>query len=214
MIGMIRFDFRGVIAEAVLGNDGCWSCAAVPCLVHPLDILHSPNWDGRPAGRRHLDEAACWLKGAVVFGDSGPISGMARGSVAGGRADPDDRRSRDLTLCSARRSDRLTDRAAAEICWVDPRMIRLWVETGAWPIPRRDGVAPSTFGLSEVEGWLATGVWPAGAHFHAPPEDGASPTLIARTSRSTESMRREQTRKARPPPTRGRGVHASSGTFQ
>jgi hypothetical protein len=43
---MIRFDFRGGIAEAVPGNDGCWNCAAVPSLVHLLDILYSPNWDG------------------------------------------------------------------------------------------------------------------------------------------------------------------------
>ena len=67
MIGMIRFDFPGGIAEAVLRNDGCWICPEVPCLVHPLDILYSPNWDGQPAGRRHLEEAACWLKGSVVF---------------------------------------------------------------------------------------------------------------------------------------------------
>ena len=88
MIGMIRFDRRGGIAEAVLGDDGCWSCATVPCLVRPLDILYSPNRDGRPAGRRHLEEAAHWLKGVVVFGDDSPIPGMSGGSIAGVRADP------------------------------------------------------------------------------------------------------------------------------
>ena len=50
MIGMIRFDLRGGLAEAVLGYDGCWSCAAVTCLIRPLDILYSPSRDGRPAG--------------------------------------------------------------------------------------------------------------------------------------------------------------------
>jgi hypothetical protein len=183
MIGMIRFDSRGRIAEAVLRNDGCWSCAAVPCLVHPLNILYSPNWDGLPAGRRHLEEAACWLKGAVVFEDSSPISGMAGGSVAGVRADPFDRRSRDVTLSSTTRLDRVTACAAAEMCRVAQGMILLWVETGAWPLPRRDGAPSATFGLSEVEGWLATGAWPPGAHFHSPPEDEAPPSLLARTSR-------------------------------
>ena len=72
MIGMIRFDRRGGIAEAVLGDDGCWGCAAVPCLVRPLDILYSPNRDEFPAGRRHLEEAAHWLKGVIVFGNDSP----------------------------------------------------------------------------------------------------------------------------------------------
>ena len=77
MIGLVRFDFRGGSAEASLGNDGCWNCAAVPCLARPLDILFSPNREGRPAGQQHLEEAARWLKG-VVFGADGPVPGVLR----------------------------------------------------------------------------------------------------------------------------------------
>lgn len=32
MIGMVRFVFGAGIAEAILGDDGRWSCPAVPCL--------------------------------------------------------------------------------------------------------------------------------------------------------------------------------------
>ena len=46
-------------------------------------------------------------------------------------------------------------------------MIRLWVDTGAWPMPHCRVAAPPTFSLSDVKGWLATGTWPAGAHFRA-----------------------------------------------
>ena len=183
MIGMIRFGFRGAIAEAILRKDGCWICPAVPCLVHPLNILYSPNWDGVQAGRRHLEEAASWLKGTVAFEDGSRISGTAGGPVAGVGANPFDRRFRDLTRSSAKRFDRVTACAAAKMCRVEPEMILLWVETGAWPLPRRDGATSATFGVSEVEDWLATGAWPAGAHFHDPPEDEAPPTVLARTSR-------------------------------
>lgn len=168
MIGIIRFDFRGGVAEAVLGDDGCWSCGAVPSLAHPLDILYSPNWERRPAGRRHLDEAARWLNGTVVLGADRPIPAMARPSGPGVRADHFDRPCGHPMVLSTRPSDRLTYRAAAEMCRVGPAMIGLWVETGAWPMPRRGGVASATFERSEVEGWLATGDWPAGARFHAP----------------------------------------------
>jgi hypothetical protein len=178
MIGMIRFDARGGVAEAILGDDGCWSCAAVPCLVRPLDILHSPTWERQPAGRRHLEEAALWLKGTVVFGADSPIPGTEQRSDPGTRADHTDRRSRRPMALPATPPDRVTDGAAAEMCWVDPGMIRLWVETGAWPMPRQGGESPGTFAFSEVEGWLATGAWPAGAHFHAPPgRDRPRPSL-------------------------------------
>ncbi len=66
--------------------------------------------------------------------------------------------------------DRVTDDDAAKMCCVSVAMIRLWVETGVWPMPRRDVTAPSTYGHSEVEAWLATGIWPPGAHFRARPE--------------------------------------------
>jgi hypothetical protein len=178
MIGAIRFGFRREVAEAILGDDGCWRCDAVPCLAHPLDILYSPSWQGRPDGRRHLDEAARWLHGIVVPGLDRPIDGMGRPSHRGPGADRLDQPCRLATGLSARPSDRLTYCAAARICRVGPVMIGLWVETGAWPIPRRGGAASATFGLSEVEGWLATGDWPADARFRAPPGDGSPPILV------------------------------------
>ena len=128
MIGMIRFGARGGVAEAILGDDGCWSCAAVPCLVHPLEILYSPNWEGRPAGRRHLKEAATWLKGTVVFGADSPILG-ARRSNPGLPVDLLDRRSRPPMALPTKQSDRVTDRIAARMCWVNLGMIHLWVQT-------------------------------------------------------------------------------------
>jgi predicted DNA-binding transcriptional regulator AlpA len=169
MIGTIRFGFRGGVAEAVLGHDGCWGCCAVPCLVHPLDILYSPNWDGLPTGRRYLEEVARWLRGAVILGADRPIPGMVRPSNPGVRADLFERPCHDPMVYSTRQSNRLTYHAAADMCRVGRVTIGLWVETGAWPMPRRVGAASATFSLSEVEGWLATGAWPAGAHFHSPP---------------------------------------------
>ncbi len=171
MIGLIRFDLRGASTEAILGDDGCWSCAAVPCLAHPLNIRYGPNREGVPAGRRHLEEAAHWLKGVVVFGADGPVPGVSPPSDPGASAGVFDRPCHHPTARVTSRSDRLTDGAAARICGVGLGMIGLWVETGAWPLPRRGKAASRSFELSEVEGWLATGDWPAGACFLAPPGD-------------------------------------------
>jgi hypothetical protein len=194
MIGMIRFGARGGVAEAILGDDGRWSCAAVRCLVRPLEILYSPNWEGRPAGRRHLEEAAIWLMGTVVFGADSPILGMAPRSNPGVPGHLLDRRSRPPMARRTKQSDRVTDRAAARRCRVDLGMIRLWVQTGAWPMPRRCGESPRTFALAEVEGWLATGAWPAGAQFRAPPGNGPPPTLLARDAADlpAEAFRRRR----------------------
>jgi hypothetical protein len=167
MIGLIRFIFRGGIAEAVLGNDGCWSCAAAPCLARPLDILYSPNWEGLSTGRRHLQAAARWLNGTIVFGAGRPIHRTTRALVRRVRGDLLFRRSHQPAVPSTERSDRVSERTAAKMCGVGVGMIRLWVVTGAWPIPRRGGAAPATFGRSEVEGWLARGIWPAGSTFRA-----------------------------------------------
>lgn len=86
MVGMVRFAFRGGTAEAVLGDNGRWSCATVPCLVRPLDILHSPHWEGLPArglgGRRNLSAAGRWLKGVVVLGTETAIPGIGRQAMA------------------------------------------------------------------------------------------------------------------------------------
>jgi len=69
MIGRLRFPYRQRTAEAVLSEDGRWHCPEVPALVRVLDTLYSPRRDGLDAegqfGRRHLDNAARWLKGTV-----------------------------------------------------------------------------------------------------------------------------------------------------
>jgi len=44
-----------------------------------------------------------------------------------------------LTRVSADRPGLMTDRVAAKICRVGPRMIGLWIETGAWPLPHAVG---------------------------------------------------------------------------
>lgn len=92
MIGKVIFGFRQGQAEAVLHDDGHWSCPALPCLVRPLEIRYSPLWNGSNAiassGRLCLEEVACWLNGCVVWvpsietesaaslnGTSGPASG-------------------------------------------------------------------------------------------------------------------------------------------
>jgi hypothetical protein len=63
----------------------------------------------------------------------------------------------------------VTDRVAAKTCGVCREMVRLWVETGAWPLPR--GIIATTlyFTRSDVEGWLRTGTWPAEARFQGRP---------------------------------------------
>jgi hypothetical protein len=177
MIGLIRFDLQGGSAEAILGDDGRWSRAVVPCLVRPLDIRYGPNWEGLPAGRRHLEEAAHWLNGVVAFGGDAPVPGVSPPSDPGASAGVFDRPCHHPTAHVKSRSDRLTDCAAARLCGVGTGMIGLWVKTGAWPMPLRREAASATFELSDVEGWLATGDWPAGAHFHARPEFGAPPAL-------------------------------------
>jgi hypothetical protein len=121
--------------------------------------------------------------GVAAFGDGSPIPGMGERSIAGVQVHPSDERSREPMLSTAERSERVTERAAAKMCRVVPGMIGLWVETGAWPMPRRGCSAVATFGLSEVECWLATGTWPAGAQFRAAPRDGAPPAFLATTSR-------------------------------
>jgi hypothetical protein len=155
MIGLIRFTFRGGIAEAVLSNDGYWSCAAVPCLVRPLDILYSPNWEGLSAGRRHLEAAARWLEGTVVFGAGRPIPRTARALVRRVRGDLFVRRSHQPAVPSTERSDRVSERTAAKMCGVGLGMIRLWVETGAWPMPRRGGAAARRPRRSGARRWKA-----------------------------------------------------------
>jgi len=167
VIGRIRFAFRGAIAEAVLEDSGCWSCTAVPCLVRPLEIQYGPNRDGRPTGQRHLEAAARWLRGTIVSGAACAILDAARPLPRDVPAISPDPQTRRTTVLAVELSDRVTGRVAAKMCGVGVSMIRLWVDTGAWPMPHPGGAGPQTFNLSEVEVWIATGTWPAGVHFRA-----------------------------------------------
>ena len=71
MIGKVVFGCYQGRAEAVLHDDGHWSCAALPCLVRPLEVRHSPLWSGsngiESSGRLCLEAVACWLNGCVVW---------------------------------------------------------------------------------------------------------------------------------------------------
>jgi hypothetical protein len=66
-----------------------------------------------------------------------------------------------LARVSADRPGLITDRVAAKICRVGPRMIGLWIETGAWPLPHAVRATTLYFRASDVECWLTTGTWPA-----------------------------------------------------
>ena len=59
----------------------------------------------------------------------------------------------------------LTDRAVAVGLRVSTGMVRLWVATGAWPLPRGVRGTSWLFDRSDVECWVRTGAWPAGAWF-------------------------------------------------
>jgi hypothetical protein len=72
-----------------------------------------------------------------------------------------------LARVAADRPDLMTDRVAAQICHVGPRMIGLWIETGAWPLPHAIGARTLYFRGSDVECWLKTGTWPAGVRFRS-----------------------------------------------
>ena len=63
------------------------------------------------------------------------------------------------------RPELMSDWNAAQICYVSVRMIGLWVEAGAWPLP--DAVFGKTlcFRVSDVECWLGTGTWPTRVRF-------------------------------------------------
>jgi hypothetical protein len=63
------------------------------------------------------------------------------------------------------RSTLMTDCALARRLQVSTRMVRLWVDTGAWPLPCHVRRKSFLFRISDVERWLQTGVWPAGARF-------------------------------------------------
>ena len=72
-----------------------------------------------------------------------------------------------LARVAADRPGLMTDRVAARICRVGPRMIGLWIETGAWPLPYAVDATTLYFRASDVECWLRTGTWPAGVRFRS-----------------------------------------------
>jgi hypothetical protein len=72
-----------------------------------------------------------------------------------------------LARVAADRPGLITDRVAAQICRVGPKMIGLWIETGAWPLPHAVGARSLYFMSSDVECWLRTGTWPAGVQFRS-----------------------------------------------
>lgn len=71
---------------------------------------------------------------------------------------------------AADRTDLVTDRVAARMCRVGPRMIGLWIETGAWPLPHAVCATSRSFRLSDVKCWIRTGTWPAGVPFRSGPD--------------------------------------------
>ena len=76
----------------------------------------------------------------------------------------------DRLMRSRPRASLVTDRALAQRLQVSARMVRLWVDTGAWPLPRCARRTSFLFETSDVEHWLETGVWPAGARFPLTPQ--------------------------------------------
>jgi hypothetical protein len=85
-------------------------------------------------------------------------------------------------MASRPQTSLVTDRALAHSLQVSARMIRLWVDTGAWPLPRCVRRTMFHFDVSDVERWLKTGVWPTGARFrlHVRPRQKACPACAIR----------------------------------
>ena len=71
MFGKVIFPYKSMRAEAVLDDDGRWSCEAVPCLDRVLNIRHSPVWYDQTLdpinARRCLLSAGLWLNGRIVW---------------------------------------------------------------------------------------------------------------------------------------------------
>jgi hypothetical protein len=59
----------------------------------------------------------------------------------------------------------VTDHEVARRLRVSKRMVRLWIDTGAWPLPRSAEGISLLFDPADVECWLETGAWPAGMPF-------------------------------------------------
>lgn len=57
------------------------------------------------------------------------------------------------------------DRVIASNLGISERLIRLWIATGAWPLPRAVGQTTLYFNGIDVDCWVRTGTWPEGARF-------------------------------------------------
>jgi hypothetical protein len=72
MIGKVVFRYNSAIVEAVMDDDGAWSCDAIPCLIRPLNTLYTPLSRAatldRSRCKRCLESAARWLRGEARAG--------------------------------------------------------------------------------------------------------------------------------------------------
>jgi hypothetical protein len=75
------------------------------------------------------------------------------------------RRARRTATVSRVSPDLVPDRVIARNLGVSERLIRLWIETGAWPLPRAVGATTLYFNGIDVDCWTRTGTWPAGVRF-------------------------------------------------
>ena len=98
-----------------------------------------------------------------------------------GSSDDSDRITAEATESDPADDPRLPAISLVEIIGVPLRMIRLWIDTGAWPLPCSVCGGKLLFKQSDVESWLVTGAWPTGVHFRKgprrPSRDGV-PSLL------------------------------------
>jgi hypothetical protein len=89
MIGKVVFTYKSNVVEAVMNDEGRWHCAAIPCLVRPLNILYCPAWYGGPLElaecRRSVQFAAHWLHGEAVAPQR-PVLARPKAGCENGRA--------------------------------------------------------------------------------------------------------------------------------
>jgi hypothetical protein len=84
---------------------------------------------------------------------------------------------------------RPTATPVAEIIGVPLRMIGLWIDTGAWPLPCSVCGGTSFFRLSDLECWLKTGAWPTGAHFRKGPRRPSGRWALLHSARRGDERR-------------------------
>jgi hypothetical protein len=75
------------------------------------------------------------------------------------------RRVRRTATVSRVSPDLVPHRVIASNLGVSVRLIRLWIDSGAWPLPRAVGATNLYFNGIEVDCWTRTGTWPDGVRF-------------------------------------------------